>query len=175
MTIASPAVRRRLAGLGLLIGLAACGSDGSSPTTPTPTPVPTPAPTPAPAAVLAQDGGRLDARQVMNFDVTTTARGTVTVTVDYAYADSQILVWLTDRQCSPQLFQDDSCNYLAKSLEGAKPRVISATNVDAGTYSVFIANDGPHDPEQLAWKVTLSKTSGSARVTSTTPTIWHRP
>ena len=36
-----------------------------------------------------------------------------------------------------------------KSLEGSKPRVMSATSVPAGTYSLFIANDGPHD-EQVA-------------------------
>ena len=65
-------------------------------------------------------------------------------------------------------------HYLAKSLEGPMPRVVSATNVAAGTYSVFIANDGPHD-EQLTWKVTLATTSGSGRVTLSAPTLAARP
>jgi hypothetical protein len=92
---------------------------------------------------------------VLNFDVRTTSAGTVEVTVDYTSASNAILVWLTDRQCSPQLFQQDRCDYLAKSLEGGKPRVIRATNVPAGTYSVFVANDGPAD-EQVSWQVTLA-------------------
>jgi hypothetical protein len=166
---------RRALVLGLLFGLAACGSDGTAPTTPTPTPTPAPAPTPTPAAVVVSGGDKLPNRQVLNFDLTTTASGTVAVTVSYTYADSQILVWLTDRQCSPQLFQSDSCSYLAKSLDGANPRVISATGVEAGTYSVFIANDGPHDPEQLTWKVTLAATSASASLAATHPTSARRP
>lgn len=158
--------------LGLGVALAACGSDSAPPTTPA-TPVPTPVPTPTPAATLVQGSDKLPEKQVLSFDVTTTKAGTVEVTVDYSFADSQVLVWLTDRQCSPQLFNQDSCDYLAKSLSGAKPRVISASGVAAGTYSVFVANDGPHD-EQVSWKVTLASTSGSAHVSATAPTVIGR-
>ena len=175
MTLATRAVSRSLLlGLGLILALAACGSDSATPPTTPPTPVPTPVPTPTPPTVVAQGGDKLNALQVLNFDLTTSATGTIEVTVDYTFADSQVLVWLTDRQCSPQLFQSDSCTYLAKSLEGPKPRVIRASSVAAGTYSVFVANDGPHDPELITWKVTLATTSASARVTVSPPTLVPR-
>jgi hypothetical protein len=175
MTLATRTESRALLlGLGLTLALAACGSDSAAPPTVVPTPAPTPVPTPTPPTLVAQGATAIPAEQVANFDVTTTTAGTVSVTVDYVYADSQILLWLTDRQCSPQLFQSDSCTYLVKSLEGSKPRVMSATSVPAGTYSLFIANDGPHD-EQVAWKVTLATTTGSGRVTVGPPTFAPRP
>jgi hypothetical protein len=142
--------------LALAVGLVACGDDeDGAPTTPGVTATPTPAPTASPGAIVTSGSDRLPARQVLNFDIRTASAGTVEVTVDYTSAGNAILVWLTDRQCSPQLFQQDRCDYLAKSLEGGKPRVIRATNVAAGTYSVFVANDGPGD-EQVSWQVTLA-------------------
>jgi hypothetical protein len=175
MRLVSRDLIRSVLALGLVAGLAACGSEGTIPTTPTtPASTPTPAPTATPAAVVVQGSDKLPARQVLNFDFTTTAKGTVEVAVDYTFADSQILVWLTDRQCSPQLFQSDSCTYLAKSLDGARPRVISAPGVAAGTYSVFVANDGPRD-EQVGWKVTLAATASSASVRPTAATLSRRP
>jgi hypothetical protein len=169
------ALRPLLVGVGLALALAACGSDSAPPTV-VPTPTPTPLPTPTPPVLVDEGSTAIPALQVVNFDVTTTSAGTVTVTVDYTFADSEILLWLTDRQCSPQLFGSDSCTYLVKSLEGAKPRVMSATGVAAGTYSLFIANDGPHDPEQVTWRVTLAATSGSgsARITVGRPTLTPR-
>jgi hypothetical protein len=142
-------------GLVLALALAGCGSDETTTPNPVPTATPTPAPTPTPAAVVAQGGDTLPVLQVLNFDFTTAQAGTVEVTVDYTYADSQVLVWLTDRQCSPQFFQQDRCDYLTKSLSGSDPRVLRATGVAAGTYSVFVANDGPR-AEQLTWRVTLA-------------------
>jgi len=151
----------RLAGVvfGLAL-LAACGDGGSVVAPPTPAP-PTPAPpTPPPATLVIQGQEPLDApkavggTRVAKWDFTTPAAGTLEVTVSYLRGDSRILVWVTDRPCSPAQFERDECGYLAKSLEGGSPRRLTAAGVPAGGYSLFVANDGPND-EQIGYRVTI--------------------
>ncbi len=144
----------RLVGLGLLVALAACGDDNKS-TTPTTTP-PTVPPTTLPAGTTVIQGTELvPARQLFISDFVTDRAGRVDVTISYAFADSDILVWVTDRKCSRQMFENDSCDYLGKSLEGSSPRTLSFPSVAAGTYTLFVHNNGVHD-EQLTYKVVLT-------------------
>ena len=151
----------RLAGVGLVLALfASCGDDGSVTAPPTPAP-PTPAPpTPSPSTLLIHGEKALEAppkgkTRTGNWDFTTTEAGTVEVTISYLHDDSQILVWVTNRQCNKWQFERDECFYLTKSLAGARPRTLKAVGVAKGTYSLFVANDGPHD-EQIGYEVRLT-------------------
>ena len=153
--------RMRLAGVGLVLVLfAACGDDANvttPPTTPPPTPVP---PTPVPATLLIQGERALEGPnergivRVANWDFTAPEGGTLEITIGYLHDDSQILVWVTDRLCNKWQFERDECFYLTRSLEGSRPRMFTVTGVEAGGYSLFVANDGPHD-EQIGYEVLL--------------------
>ena len=63
-------------------------------------------------------------------------------------------MWVTDRPCNKWQFERDECFYLARSVEGGSPRQLTATGVKAGSYSLFVANDGPND-EQIGYQVRL--------------------
>lgn len=144
----------------LLLALAGCG-DNNPATTPTTTPTTTTPTTTLPAGtVVLQGSAPILAAKLYLVDVTTSQDGKVDVTIDYTFADSQVLMWLTNRQCNYNLFEADGCDYLVKSLGGSKPRTMSASSVKAGTYSLFIANDGPHD-EQVSYTVSLTTSAGA--------------
>jgi hypothetical protein len=142
--------------LALAAVLAAC-SDSPAPTSPPPvTSVTTTTTTTLPpATVIVQGTTLIPARQVFFTDVTTTSTGRITVTIDYGSSANQMLMWLTDRKCSFTMFDRDDCDYLVKSLEGSKPRVMTSPSVGPGTYTLFVANDGPGD-DQVSYKVTLA-------------------
>jgi hypothetical protein len=171
VTIAPSRLGTCLAGAGLILALFAC-SDSSSPTAaPTPVP-PTPVPpTPPPPSLVIQGEEAVGAPtgkggRVVKWDFATPVSGTVEATISYRYDTSRILVWITDRVCNPWQFQRDECFYLAKSLEGPRPRTLTANGVKPGTYSLFVSNDGPHD-EVVGYKVTLLPGSnGEGRLTT---------
>jgi hypothetical protein len=163
----------RLAGAGLLLALFACGEDTSPTTSPTPVP-PTPVPaTPPPASLVIEGQQALPAppnpnggTSLVKWDFTLPVSGTVEATISYQYDTSKVLVWVTDRQCNKWQFERDECFYLTKSLEGPRPRVLTATGVRPGTYTLFVANDGPHD-EVIGYKVTLLPgSSGDGRLST---------
>lgn len=151
----------RLAGLGLLLALISCSDDSGPTTAPTPAP-PMPSsgpPTTPPGSLVIGGQQELGAptgkgTRMAKWDFTTPVPGTVQVRIDYLYDDSQIGVWVTDRQCTLWQFERDECSYLTKSVEGARPRTLTATGVKAGNYSLFVSNDGPHD-EQVGYRVEL--------------------
>jgi hypothetical protein len=135
-----------LAALGLAITIAAC-SDKSS-TTPTTLPPTTTTTTQPPAGVTLIQGSELiPKKQLFIRDVVVGQQGTIDITVEYTHADNSILFWLTDRKCSRQMFDNDACDYLAKSTSGASPRKATASSVAAGTYTFFVSNDGPQDDQ----------------------------
>ena len=145
----------RVALAALVLGLGGCGDGAATPTpVPSPTVAPTPAPTPTPGVLIAQGSEPLAARQVVKWDFATTARGTLQITVDYTSASNQVLFWVTDHVCSYRQFERDDCDYLARSVEGGKPRTVTASNVAEGEYSLFVSNDGPGD-EIISYKVVL--------------------
>jgi hypothetical protein len=161
-------------GAACVLVLGACGDDASVTGAPTPAP-PTPAPpTPTPAATVLQAEQALPApagkgNTLAWWTFTTPAAGTIDVTVGYLHDDSQILVWVTDRACNKWQFERDECFYLTKSLEGPRPRKLQATGVRVGSYTLFVANDGPHD-EQIDCRVTLTLSSGGdGRLTAGPP------
>jgi hypothetical protein len=174
-------LRTRLLGVGLVLAVTACGDGASVTTTPIPAP-PTPVPpTPTPAALVIQGQEAVEApvarggTRVVKWDFTTPAAGTVDVTISYLYDDSQILVWVTDRLCNKWQFERDECSYLTKSLEGPRPRRLTATGAKAGGYSLFVANDGPND-EQIGYQVMLTPSaSGLGRLTVGPPASFSRP
>jgi hypothetical protein len=156
---------KRLAGVGLVLALAACGGDDAMLTTP-PTPgPPTPAPpTPPPPSVVVEGTEDLTApigkgARIVKWDFRIPVTGTVHVTIEYLHDDSQVLAWVTDRPCNYWQFERDECFYLTKSLEGPRPRALVANGVRPGIYSLFVANDGPRD-ERLDYRVSLTPTSG---------------
>ena len=135
--------------------LAACSDSTPTATTPPVTTATTTTTTQPAATVIMEGTAPLQARTVYYTDVTTPSAGRITVTVDYGSASNQILLWLTDRRCSYAMFDRDDCDYLVKSLEGPKPRVMTSPTVAAGTYTLFVANDGPGD-DQVTYRVTLA-------------------
>jgi hypothetical protein len=182
MTVARSRLGTRLAGAGLLLALVACGSDTSVTTVPTPTPATPVSPTPPPNVLVAQGQEALVAppnpkggTSVVKWDFTTPTPGTVDVTIGYLYDTSRILVWVTDRPCNKWQFERDECFYLAKSVEGPRPRQLTAAGVKAGGYSLFVANDGPHD-EQISYQVTLTPTeNGLGRLSIGPPVHFSLP
>ena len=165
-------LRTRLAAVCLVLALfTACGDDASvtAPPTPAPpTPVP-PTPTPPtltpPTLILAGEKALpapLPGRATLvSWDFTTPEAGTIDVTISYLHDDSQILVWATNRPCNRWQFERDECFYLTKSLEGPRPRTLTASGVEAGGYSLFVANDGPHD-EQIGYEVFLTPSASGS-------------
>jgi len=170
----------RLLGVAFVLALVACGDDASVTTVPTPAP-PTPVPpTPTPSMLVIQGQAELSAptgkgSRVVKWDFTTPAYGTLDVTISYLRDSSRILVWVTDRLCNPWQFERDECFYLTKSLEGGSPRRLTATGVKAGSYSLFVANDGPND-EQVSYLVTLTPSaSGLGGLTVGPPAFFSLP
>jgi hypothetical protein len=143
-----------LAAVVALGSLVACGDD--NPATPPTTPTTTTTTTTQPAAQVIISGAEfIPARQVFLKDLTTTKAGRIDVTIDYSPNTNSVPMWLTDRQCSFQMFDRDVCDFLVKSVEGTGQKTMFAANVPPGTYTLFVANDGPADAN-LTYSVTLT-------------------
>jgi hypothetical protein len=134
-----------LAAVGLVMALTACGDDESN-TTPTTIPTTTTTTTPPPTSITLIRGTELIPKpQLFIRDLVVEEPGRLDITVEYTHQENWILFWLTDRKCSRQMFDNDACSYLTKSIEGSSPRTGTVPSVEPGTYTFFIANDGPLD------------------------------
>ena len=143
-----------LVAVALLGALAACGSDSSG-TTPTTVPTTTTTTTQPAAAITIISGNELiPNRQLFIRDAVVAQKGSIEITVEYTHPENSILFWLTDRKCSRGMFEDDSCNYLTKSLGGRSPRTVTVPSVAPGTYTFFVSNDGPLD-DQVKYSIEL--------------------
>jgi hypothetical protein len=104
---------------------------------------------------------------------TTTAAGSVAITVDWTFATNDVDIFLArgSEPCTLQTFNDRSCGFIAteESLS-MKPEKLTIPSLAAGTYSLYIANFGDTD-ESVAWQVTLTSTSASAASVATTATV----
>jgi len=149
--------RNRFVAIGILGMLAGCGGDDQPSTpTPIPTPAPTPAPTPEPSVLVATGSFTIKRNQLGISDFTTDRRGTLDVEIQYENDSTELLFWVTNRQCNRWQFERDECFYLVKSLEGPNPRHLTAREVPAGTYTLFAAIDTPRVQETMSWEVVLT-------------------
>jgi hypothetical protein len=146
------------------IGLTGC--DGNGPCgnpaaicTPPPTTLP-----PAPVKTVLKEGsiGSLPVDYVAGQYFSTSATGTIDVTVDWTFAENTVHVWLAKGQCSFEQFEADTCQYATQSLVSRpKPRVLSVPAAAAGNYTLIVANWGPKD-ESLSYQIVLTSVSGAS-------------
>jgi hypothetical protein len=92
----------------------------------------------------------------------TSATGTIDVTVDWTFAEDTVHVWLAKGQCTFEEFEADTCQYATQSLVSRpKPRILSVPAATAGAYTLIIANWGPKD-ESLSYQIVLTSVSGAS-------------
>jgi len=148
--------RNGLIVVGLVALLSAC-NESDQPANPGPVPTPAPTPTPTPSSQVVATGTFTIIRNQLGIaDFTTDRQGTLDVEIGYLHDDSDLLFWVTDRQCTRWQFERDECFYLVKSLAGPNPRHMTATGVPAGTYTLFAANDTKRVEETMTWEITLT-------------------
>jgi len=136
-----------------------CGSSSSGPST-TPT---TTLPTPPPPEVVLEGNFNLPVDFVTGGFLTTTRTGTIVATVDYTFANSEILVWIAQGRCDFDQFINDTCTFAATSFGGGDPRVVSVTGAVAGQYTLIVYNGGPADE---AFSVQVVHTASAASASS---------
>jgi hypothetical protein len=129
-----------VAGLLWIAGLTACGG-GSDPIV-----RPTPTPTPTPPVVLSSGGGALEVGFIaMAQPIVTTSSGALEVTVDWTFATNDIDVLLARGACSFEQLDAGQCNIAASATSAtAKPERVRTSGA-AGTYTLFVENNGPAD------------------------------
>jgi hypothetical protein len=154
--------RRGLAiagGLLLAALLSACGGS-SGPTSP---PITTPPPTTLPPpAVVSQGSGTLEVDFLARVPFTTTQAGRLDATVDWTFATNDVDVLLTRGNCTFEQLDAGACDIAVFSVsETAKPEKVSLTGAAAGSYTLFIGNEGPTD-EGVSYQVVLAPGASSA-------------
>jgi hypothetical protein len=148
-----------------------CGSNPGGATCPS-----TPPPTTLPAQVtrvVAQGSAPMRSKFVAPVVFTTTAAGSVGITVDWTFATNDVDIFLArgSEPCTLQTFNDRSCGFIATEESfSMKPEKLTVPNLAAGTYSLYIANFGDTD-ESVAWQFTLTSTSASSASVATTATV----
>ncbi len=148
-----------IGGLALVVGLVGCGGSDSGPTA---APTPTPTPPPPPPTVVRQGGGSLAADEGVQLPFTTTATGTLDVTVDWTFAANDIDAILTRGNCSVDQLLAMQCNVaLVADSATAKPERLRLPGATAGAYTLFIVNVGPGD-ESASYQIVLTPSASSA-------------
>lgn len=146
--------------MGAVVALSACG------TSPTEPKIASPPPPPASVKTVVMEGSiaSLPVDYVAGQYFSTTAAGTIDVTVDWTFTENTIYVWLAKGKCTFEQFDAGACEYATTSFASRpKPRVLSVPGAAAGTYTLIIGNLGPRD-EATSYQVVL--TSASAASTS---------
>lgn len=166
----------RALALALALVLPACGGGSSSPTQVTVPPPPTPQP--IVRSTVVQSGGSLPVDNLGRVAFTTSASGTLEVTVDWTFASNYIVVYVARGNCSFDQFVADQCPIATLSeTMTPKPRVLTVSGAAAGSYTVFVGNVGPTD-ESVAVQVVLITGPGFSAVPqsamSTSPSQSHR-
>jgi hypothetical protein len=91
---------------------------------------------------------------------TTDRAGTIVATVDYTFANSDILVWIARGECTFEQFVDDTCTYAATSFSGGDPRSVAVAGAAAGTCTLIVYNGGPAD-EAFSVQVVLTPSAAT--------------
>ena len=157
--------------------LPSCGTDKPCSSNPTgPGCVASSAPPPAPAPVtrvISQGNGPIGRRTVAPVVFTTTATGSVGITVDWTFASNDVDIFVTrgSEPCTLGTFNDRSCGFVATEESVLmKPEKLTVPSLAAGTYTLYVANFGDTD-ESVAYQVTLTSTSASSASAAATATV----
>lgn len=150
------AILRALAG-SLACSLAGCGgSSGPTPVTTTTTTLP-----PCTQSVVLQRSVTgLGSFFVVRLPFTTTTTGRLDVTVDWTFASSRVAVYVVRGSCSIDQLNARTCDFVLRSEASTtpKPQRLSASNVAAGSYDLFVGNAGTQD-EAVSAQVVVSSAS----------------
>ncbi len=135
--------------------LGGCG--GGSPTAPQgPATTTTTTALPVTRTVILQGSQAIPADWHYEWWFTTTRAGTLDITVDWTYADSNIYVRLGQGKCDEQVLKAGQCQWLIQSnMSTPKPRVLTLPNAAAGQYTLYIYN-GPKQRESVSYLVELT-------------------
>lgn len=149
----------------LLLGLGACGE--GVPGRPSPSPSPSPL---SVTNVIHSDSFAVGIKTVVSDPFTTTAMGTLEVTVDWTFAANDVDIFLargTDA-CTLETFNNRTCGFLAtaESLT-LKPEKLTIANLTAGAYTLYVANYGATN-ESVGCQIVLTSgaTAGAPSVHS---------
>lgn len=150
-----------LTALTLAALLGACGSGSSSgPTGPI---LPTPSPAPV-STVISQGSGSVPSKNVGPVTFTTTATGTLGVTVDWTFASNDVDIFIVrgTAPCTLTSFNNRTCGFIATSESTTqKPEKLSINNLAAGAYTLYVGNFGSSD-ESVAWQIVLTTGAGTS-------------
>jgi hypothetical protein len=139
--------------------LPSCGGS-SSPSTPS-----SPAPTPTPAPVRTTIFSGADSLGVLELGLipfTTTAAGTLDLTVDWTFPTNLVAVYLAQGSCTFDQFVADQCNLrIASETSTPKPKVLTLPNAPAGAYVFLVGNVGPTE-ESVSYQVGLTSASAAS-------------
>jgi hypothetical protein len=145
----------------LALGMAA-GCSGKGTTGPTVVASPTPGP-PVKTVVMEASIPSLPVDYVSGRYFSTTAAGTLDITVDRTFRENILLIWLARGQCTFEQFDAESCDYVTQSLGIlTKPTVLSVPAASAGTYTLIVGNIGPGD-ESVSYQVVLTSASAASK------------
>ena len=152
----------------LVIVIPGCGG-GSSSTAPTTVPVPTPTPAPVSRVVAEGSFSGLGVRVLASVTpFTTTATGTLAVTVDWTFDSNDVDIYLTrgTDPCTVDDFNSGQCQFVGSSESfTAKPEKVSATGATSGPYTLYIGNRGPTE-KAVSYQVVLTTGGGASSVSS---------
>jgi hypothetical protein len=139
----------RIAVVCIVALLPACGGGGGSPSTPTTLP---PAPVTTVVAQgtfhLGDPGTALATGQLCDIlafvPFTTTATGTVAISVSWSHASNDLDIGLARGSCTCATALAEQCDEVASSDSAtAKPETLNVSNLAAGPYTLAILNNGP--------------------------------
>lgn len=138
-------------------GFAACGGDSEPPTV-----APTPAPTPTPPTVVSEGSYTLPVQEGFintgRLEFTTTAPGTLDITVDWTDPANSIDLIVSTGICTFDQLNANECELITFSRGTTpKPRNAVLANRPAGSYTQFIGNVGPGD-ESVSYQIVLRPT-----------------
>jgi hypothetical protein len=170
------AVLLSLAIVAATVVLPSCGGGGGggggcaeNPAGPGCQPSASPSPTQV-TRVISQGSGSLEAGFIGPVVFTTTAAGSVGITVDWTFATNDVDIFLARgaEPCTLETFNNRTCGFIAtEESTSMKPEKLTVPGLAAGTYTLYVANFGDTD-ESVAYQVTLTSTSASSVSSATT-------